>query len=544
MKNNKSLAILKYFHLFTARIMEGASYQKIMNEIQNLGNKGGRMRFIKSQDIRNMRKNLINSRNRNILSDLRFWVKTVQSLDTTDTHPIVFFKDRNVPDTQKVLSSKDVMLIIMTKFQLDTLTTFGCGMVCLDATHCQENYEYQLITIYVADSSLSWCPVAYLITNVVNYSTIQYFLIKIRELTGPLKCSVFLSDDNLPFYDSWRQIMSPPKHHLLHLWYIEKNWKENVLKLKCPDNVKTTICKGLKMVLTETNEKSFEITSKKFIAGLQDDNRFTEFLTYFQNEFIAKTTLWAGCFRRAYGLTLESESSLELMHKRLNKQYHEGIGNQKMAENLNTLISISHNCPFISKLIVEYCEKSDAFRSQCIQRSHKRGVCIKRTEVVEVSPTIYKILFTNDKSKSDWYIVKYSNINKCDCSSVCDTCRICCHEYTCTCVDYVVNFNICEHIHACAIIKNKINVDLSAETDAPLDSFVEEVICEEEIICNVDVVEENGCDDEAEEIDDDDYNDIDIVDHDLLYVFVITFFMLNFLSFCHFFSILFSQTQR
>ncbi|XP_065206488.1 uncharacterized protein LOC135835914 [Planococcus citri] len=494
----------------SARIMEGASYQKIMNEIQNLGNKGGRMRFIKSQDIRNMRKNLTNSRNRNILSDLRYWVKTVLSLESTDTHPIVCFKDRNVPDTQKILSSKDVLLVIMTKFQLEALKLFGCGMICLDATHYQDNYEYHLITMYVADTSMSWCPVAYLVTNVMSLTSMQYFFTRIRELAGQLKCSVFLSDDGLPFYEAWRQVMTLPKHRLLHLWYIDKSWKENILKMKCPDSTKTTVVRGLKMMLNDTTEKSFEINLKTFVESLQCESRYTEFLDYFQTEFADKTKLWGGCYRKTCGLTLESELFLESTHKRLEKEYHDGVHNQKLAENLTNLVSISHECSFISKRIAEYCKNGDAFRSQCIQQSHKRGVCIKRTEVVEESPTEYKIMYTNDRSKTDWYIVKYSNISRCGCSAVCDTCKICCHEYTCTCVDYVVNINICEHIHACAIIKNKINVDLSAETDAPLDSFVEEVICEEEIICNVDA-EDNGCDDDMiDGIDDNDSNDNDI----------------------------------
>lgn len=489
---------------FLARISEGASYQKIMNEIQNLGNKGGRMRFIKSQDIRNMRKNLINSRNRNILSDIRYWVKNVQSLDNTDVHPIIYFKDRNVPDVQKVLSNKDTMLVIMTKFQQEILQKFAHGMICLDATHCQESYEYQLITLYVADNSASWCPAIYCITSIVTYVTIQYFLTKIREIIGEIKCSTFISDNSPPFYDAWCDVMTPPKHHAVHLWYIEKNWKENILKLKCSDNVKSMIYKTLKIMLTESNEKSFEKMLTSFLESLQYDSRLAEFSTYFQTEYVNKTTTWAGCYRKSYGLTFESESLLESMHKRLNKEYHEGVNNQKVKEYLTTLVSISHNCNVISKRITEYCKTKDEFHLQCIQRSHKRGVCIKRSEVIEVSSTTYRVLYS-DRPKSD-YTVKYSNI-KCSCSSICDICKICCHEYTCTCVDYAINYNICEHIHACAIIKNKINVDLSAETDAPLDSFVEEVICEEEIICNVDNLEEACFDDLKVEIADEDFSE-------------------------------------
>lgn len=466
-----------------------------MSEIQNLGSNGGRMRFIKSQDIRNMRKNLINSRNRSILSDLRSWVKSVQSLDSTDTYPVLYFKDRNISDTQKVLSTKDVMLIIMTKFQQQAFSRTFSGFVCLDSTNCQENYEYQLITMYIGDTSGSWCPVVYCVTSAVNLVTIKCFLTKIKQFLGNLKCSILLCDESPPFYEAWCNVMSPPKQFFAHLWYIEKNWKENILKLKCADNVKSMIYKTLKLLLNEPNEKSFEKRLTSFLEGLQYDTRLTEFSTYFQNDYINKIFTWAGCYRKSYGLTLESESRLESMHKRLNKEYHESVNNEKVKEYLTTLISFSHSCPLISTKISDYCKIPNEQRTRFIQQSHKRGVCIKRTEIVETSATSYTVVYSSDKSKDESYAVKCTSLDECACLSRCDVCKICCHEYTCTCVDYAVNFNICEHIHACAIVRNKINVDLSAETDAPLDSFVEEVICEEEIICNVDPFGEENTDD-------------------------------------------------
>lgn len=453
------------------------------------------MGFIKSQDIRNMRKNLINSRNRVILCDIRSWIKDVLTLNC-DEYPVTCFKDRNCPDSRKVLSNKDVMLIVMTAFQETAFKNFKSGIICLDATHCQENYEYQLITLYATDGC-AWCPIIYCVTSVVDAISINYFLCRVKEKLGPIRCATLICDDNPPFYESWCAVMSPPDHHFVPLWYVEKQWKDNIAKIKCTETVRSMIFRTMKLMLAEPNEIAFEKRLSIFTDSLKTDARLGDFLTYFVSEFHYRPALWAGCYRYIAGLELNSENALEKLHDQLYQEYHSGLNSQNLKNCLNSLISISRNCEAVARQVEDACIYENASRRRGIQNSHKRGVCIKRTEVVETSPTLYKV--TNSSAergeKNESNQIRYLGSKRCKCVLRCDICKVCVHEYSCTCVDYAANFNICEHIHACAIVRNKINVDLSAETDAPLDSFVEEVICEEEIVCNV----ENLCDDSSGE---------------------------------------------
>ncbi len=489
------------FAYFAARISEGASYQKIMNEIQKMDKKGGRMCFIKSQDIRNMRKNLINSRNRNIFTEIKSWVKSVLALGNCDQFPILYFKDRNIADPEKVLCNKDVMLIVMTEFQEKTLKDFGSGMVCMDATHCQENYEYQLITIYATNERV-WCPMIYCVTNTVSLRAIRFFLSKVRERIGHINCSLFLSDDRPPFYEAWCNVMTIPEFHFVHLWCLERNWKENILKMKCSDGMKTAIFNELRFMLIQSNEKAFIRQLAKFIENLHFESRLADFCAYFQSEFAERTGRWASCYWRSTGFSFNTQFELENLHKRLYDEYHRGVNSQKMSDCLNALINIAHARDQISTTIASICGNSCEIRDRNIQNGHKRGVCIKRSEINQISNSVYKV--NTNKSKNDAYNIRWLDAKKCKCQSRCNVCGICVHECSCTCVDYAINFNICEHMHACAIIRNNIEVDLSAETDAPLDSFVEEVICEEEIICNVENEEEGSEDDELALSDDSD----------------------------------------
>lgn len=470
--------------MFLARISEGASYQKIMKEINDLGAKGGRMCFIKSQDIRNMKQNLINSRNRVILSDVRSWIKDVLALRDCDNYPVLFFKDRNSADSRNILSNKDMMLIVMTKFQEIAFKNSKSRIICLDATHCQENYEYQLITLYSNEGCI-WCPVVYCITSVVSTTSINYFLCRVKEKIGLIQCSILICDDNPRFYEVWRDVMTTPDYHFLPLWYIEKVWLDNISKIKCNETAKSMIFRTMKLMLVAQSEVTFEKRLEIFVNYVKTDTRLADFYTYFINEFSERTALWAGYHRRRVGLSLDSENNLEKLHKQLYQEYHSALNSQNLKDCLNTLIIVSRNCGAVAKQIVDACVYENDNRKICIQNSHRLGVCIKRTEVVETSPTVYEINSSTEGGKNESYQVRYLSSKRCKCVLRCEICKVCVHEYSCTCVDYAANFNICEHIHACAIIKNKINVDLSAETDAPLDSFVEEVICEEEIVCNV-----------------------------------------------------------
>lgn len=454
-----------------------------MNEIQNLGSKSGRMSYIKSQDIRNMRKHLINSRNRLILSDIRSWVKSSQNLYYCESNPVLFFKDRNVEDPHHVLSSKDIMLILMTEFQEIAFRESNPRIVCLDDTHCQENYDFNLISLYGTSEGYPWFPIAYCLTNVVTIDSLKYFLARIRDRFGVLQCSALICDDSPMYYNAWCDVMCTPDHYFLHLWYIEKNWLQNVSKIKCHENIRLRVYGTMKLLLTERSETAFVKRLAIFQDSLKSDARLAEFCDFFLSDYVTRVNTWGGCYRRSVGLDATSESTLAKLHSKLHEEFGAKMDDQNLKACLNTLITISHSCEAILKHIydISKCEKEEY--KERIQSRHRDGICIKRTQVTETSPMQYQIVYNSGDERNEIYDVRYLGPKKCKCVLRCDTCMICIHHYICTCVDYVANFNICEHIHACAIIQNNIKVDLSAETDVPLDSFVEEVICEEEIVC-------------------------------------------------------------
>lgn len=47
----------------------------------------------------------------------------------------------------------------------------------------------------------------------------------------------------------------------------------------------------------------------------------------------------------------------------------------------------------------------------------------------------YEIYFIQETSKM------------CDCKLICTDCLICIHNFTCSCIDSSIKYNICKHIH-------------------------------------------------------------------------------------------------
>ena len=48
---------------------------------------------------------------------------------------------------------------------------------------------------------------------------------------------------------------------------------------------------------------------------------------------------------------------------------------------------------------------------------------------------------------SKYLIQNIDHNTQCDCSLKCDDCDACINQYSCTCIDYLVKWNMCKHIH-------------------------------------------------------------------------------------------------
>nr|CAI5822155.1 unnamed protein product [Callosobruchus analis] len=82
-----------------------------------------------------------------------------------------------------------------------------------------------------------------------------------------------------------------------------------------------------------------------------------------------------------------------------------------------------------------------------IMRSHARSLEIRDEMVETVLENVWNVKLNNEDT---YTVVLDSKIICSGCRLSCWVCRVCVHQFSCTCSDHLLNGNFCKHIHACA----------------------------------------------------------------------------------------------
>ena len=72
---------------------------------------------------------------------------------------------------------------------------FSKKLVCVDATHGTNIYDFQLITVMIADDFDQGIPMAWLISNRETEAVLSVFFSAIRARCGDIETDVFMCDD-------------------------------------------------------------------------------------------------------------------------------------------------------------------------------------------------------------------------------------------------------------------------------------------------------------------------------------------------------------
>ncbi|VEN37183.1 unnamed protein product [Callosobruchus maculatus] len=143
-----------------------------------------------------------------------------------------------------------------------------------------------------------------------------------------------------------------------------------------------------------------------FMDILISDNDTKEFGTYFQEYYLRYIHSWPYCYRVNCGIN--TNMHLEQMHRTLKHIYLKGKVIKRLDKAINVLMKFIRDKLF-DRLIVmnkgKICSKIDALRSR-----HKKSETLD-----------YKLVVTE--------------------------CQICLHQYSCTCIDSCIKWNMCKHVH-------------------------------------------------------------------------------------------------
>ncbi len=99
-------------------------------------------------------------------------------------NPVLLYKPQGVTqlETCENLNNDDFVLVLQTALQRQMLGTLAPNrLVCIDATHGTNSYDFQLITLLVVDEFGEGFPVAWCLSNRTDETLLIHFFKSLRE---------------------------------------------------------------------------------------------------------------------------------------------------------------------------------------------------------------------------------------------------------------------------------------------------------------------------------------------------------------------------
>ena len=100
-----------------------------------------------------------------------------------------------------------LFLVIQKEFQRDMLCSHGGSGICVDATYKINDYDFNLITFMVLDDYQEGISVVWALSNREDKLVLLHILEAIREVSGSIKPSWFMSDMAPQYFNAWDQII-------------------------------------------------------------------------------------------------------------------------------------------------------------------------------------------------------------------------------------------------------------------------------------------------------------------------------------------------
>jgi len=148
-----------------------------------------------------------------------YWVA---EMETEEHNPVLCFNSQGENSDHAGFEKNDFLLGIQTQFQ-QMFVKYAQKLVCVDATHGTNSYDFQLVTVLVIDNYDEGIPVACLISNKESAD-----ILRIRERCGDPKAEIFASDDAEAYHNAWVSSFSRPGRKLFCSWHVDRSWRREI----------------------------------------------------------------------------------------------------------------------------------------------------------------------------------------------------------------------------------------------------------------------------------------------------------------------------
>ncbi len=429
------------------KLHQGISFYHILNEVRmSVGSKFDRIHLLTNKDISNIEKAFgIQSAQRHNDDATSVYLLVKEMEQNTQYNPILLYKQQSATPQGKFvkLYSNDFILVLQTELQAEMLQKFGPQIICIDDTHGTNGYNFTLVTIMVVDEFGEGFPVAWCFSNRQDKTAMEIFFQSVKDKVGNITPQWIMTDDAEQFFSAWILTFGSGPSKLLCTWHVDRAWRGQLNQIRS-QVLAATLYKNLRIMLEEPNVDTFEKLLKETIEQLSTSESTKSFCTYFQSHYVPRKQQWATCYRTFAGIN--TNMYVESFHRTLKYIYMKGRVNKRMDKCIEILLNLARDKAF-QRLIKLEKGKSSA-KVKIINNRHKQSLHLDQKQVKQQDDTLWIVLSTDGSTE---YTVK-QNQSSCthQCSVRCSECRICVHQYTCTCMDHLTLSTICKHIHLIA----------------------------------------------------------------------------------------------
>ena len=267
-----------------SKLQQGVTINRILDDIrESIHGDMTREHLITRQDILNIRRqyNIDGiERHHNDHTSLQVWVEELKSLEY---NPVVLFKQGEVQ--KEGMNHPDFLLGLQTEFQRDMMKRFGGNVICKDATHGTNIYDFYLISLLVIDEFGEGIPVAWAVSNREDGCALTQFFKSLKKRTGDITPNVLMTDDAEQYWNAWVGIYGPNKiKKLLCKWHIDRAWRKALQEHIANNEDKIRIYHFLQVLLSDCEKSTFTVTLQQFLSITADT--YPSFHHYFLKKLL------------------------------------------------------------------------------------------------------------------------------------------------------------------------------------------------------------------------------------------------------------------
>ena len=329
------------------KLAQGVQVQHILDTIRDtVGERLDRIHLISRKDINNIERayGLQGCRRHDDdATSVGLWVREMQSKGTKS--PVLVYKAQGIKSFNEhpTLHENDFMLAIQTPFQAEMLKSFGHNVICIDATHGTNGYDFSLITVLVIDEFGEGYPVAWCLSNRTDLTSLLILFKSIKQQVGVITPKWIMTDDAQQFYSAWVGIFGVGPHKLLCIWHVDRAWRGQLNSIK-DRQLAQTIYHALRVLLEETDKTKFEELLTKTLQKLSEDPSTQYFLNYFRTYYLHRKEEWAISYRKAS--LINTNMYVESFHRVLKHLYLKGKTNKRVDKCIQMLMKFERDKVF------------------------------------------------------------------------------------------------------------------------------------------------------------------------------------------------------